>query len=156
VGISTVFEIFGHYLNQGDGITPIIPWPTYHQMFLDTKTRICMVEGWGSQQFSNNLGTSCLRGDRTTLYSHDLHTIWWSFAHRTRILFRGGEFNGFQDIKISSLLCPDPTPGDDDIKKTTAFVPYLKTFMWIWALWAHWFLWKRSFKDVPNTKGKQM
>jgi hypothetical protein len=25
VGISTVFEIFGHYLNQGDGITPIIP-----------------------------------------------------------------------------------------------------------------------------------
>jgi hypothetical protein len=27
---------------------------------------------------------------------------------------KGGEFNGFQDIKTFPLLCPHPTPGDND------------------------------------------
>jgi hypothetical protein len=44
-------------------------------------------------------------------------------------------------------LCIHPTPGDNDFNKL-AFVLCLKTFMQIWALWAHWFS-RRSFKYVP-------
>jgi hypothetical protein len=42
VGISMVFEIFGHFLFKGDR-TLYSHDLYYHQMFLDTRTKIYMV-----------------------------------------------------------------------------------------------------------------
>jgi hypothetical protein len=43
------------------------------------------------------------KGDETIQYGHDQHTIKCSLTQRTNIYiwFKGGDLNGFQDIKAS-------------------------------------------------------
>lgn len=48
------------------------------------RTRIYMVKGWGSWPFSRYLGTSSLRGVKTTPKAHDLHCTYHLMPLDTR------------------------------------------------------------------------
>jgi hypothetical protein len=77
VGITTVFEIIGHLLfKRGRPFDHFVwSWPTYHYMLLDTRNKNLYGLGVGISVVLRYYNTSCLRGDRTTMYHHDLHTI---------------------------------------------------------------------------------
>jgi hypothetical protein len=105
VGISTLFEIFMHFLFKRGGDHPVWSWPIYHQMFPDTKDTnmygLGVVISFGHFLFMGG-------GGGATPYGHDLHTIWCSLTQGTRVYTqpKDGEFNGFQDTKKNPLLCP--------------------------------------------------
>lgn len=69
VVITTVFNIFGHFLFNGSQDQAQGLWSTRHLMSLEkNKKRIYMyvVKGWDSQPFKIHLGSYCSRGPRQT------------------------------------------------------------------------------------------
>jgi hypothetical protein len=94
VGISTVFEVLGHFLFQGGWDHPVWSSPTYHQMSLDTRMKDMYGLGVGISMVFEILGQ--LRGNRTIPYGHDLYTIRCSLTRETNIYI--GDLNSFRDF----------------------------------------------------------
>jgi hypothetical protein len=98
------FEIIGHFLFEGGR--------DYHVLSWHEKQEYVWFRGENLNSFKKNLATSCLRGNRTTLYDHDLHTIWCFLTQGTRIYrVEGWRIQQLSRYKKCPLLCPHPTPG---------------------------------------------
>jgi hypothetical protein len=71
LGISTVWEIIGHFLFKSDVHGNTSYGHDLHTIrcYLTQETRICMVKRWGSQWFYRYYNTSCCRGDIDWLFT---------------------------------------------------------------------------------------
>jgi hypothetical protein len=66
-------------------------------MLLDTRNKNIYSLGVGILVVFEILRHFLFKGDGTTMYCHDLHTIRCNLTQETKI-YMGGDFNGFQDI----------------------------------------------------------
>jgi hypothetical protein len=148
-GDLNILEIIGHFLFKGDGAGPpytvmiYIPSDaTWHkdQEYVWFRVGISTV----FEKFGHFLFVCFFFGGGTYLL------MLLDTRNKNIYLVKVWRIQSFSRYRKYPLLCPHPTPGDDDFNKL-AFVLCLKTFMQIWALWANWFLRRRSLKYVPFT-----
>jgi hypothetical protein len=79
------FEILGTSRFREDGTTPYGHDPTYHQLFLDTRTKNMYSLGVGISMVFEILGHFLFKGDKTTRYGLGLYTIRFSLTQGTNI-----------------------------------------------------------------------
>jgi hypothetical protein len=87
VGISKVLKIKGHFLFEMGCPWDHFVWSgcTYHHMLLGTRNNNIYDLGVGISVVFKILGHFLFKGDGTTMYCHDLHTIRCKLIQETRI-----------------------------------------------------------------------
>jgi CRISPR/Cas system CMR-associated protein Cmr3 (group 5 of RAMP superfamily) len=112
VGISTVFEIFGHFLFRRGRDYLVMSWPTciYHQIFLDTKNKNMYGYGVGISTVFEIFGHFLFKGGPPLMVMPCIPSDDPWHKEQECIQFRHGEFSSFQDIKKSPYCAPTPPP----------------------------------------------